>query len=220
MSNHYEDVQSSKKSMLWKYFLYNKVEQKSKCNVCKCILKAGGGSTKNLLDHLKKKHQILPKKPADGDETQNGGATAPKVGRIQKYFGKRESLGEYLCHLICVDGLNFNQISTSERLRAAFKADGYNVPKSAHTLTDIFFAEFERLKAIAITEIEELKMGGYRFTISLDESTSVRNRRYLNNIYLHSKDKFQSLGMVSRIHGSMNSEKAVQRVQKIKTFRV
>ena len=95
MSNYYEYLQYRVLTNTWYYMLYNKVEQKGKCNVCKCILKAGGCSTKYLLGHLKRNHQIILKKPADGDETENGGATAPKVSRIQKYFGKRESLGEY-----------------------------------------------------------------------------------------------------------------------------
>ena len=62
----FENVEKSKKSFVWKYFRLNKAEQKGKCSLCSRILKATGGSTKNLLDHLKNKHDIASnsKRPA------------------------------------------------------------------------------------------------------------------------------------------------------------
>ena len=207
----FEDVGNSKKSFVWQYFRLNKMEQKGKCNLCSRVLKATGGSTKNLLDHLKNKHEITSKRPAAFNDDNNE-ATPTKICRIDTFFKKKESLGECLCHLICVEGLNFNQIATSERLRAAFKAKGYDFPKSAHTLTNIFFEEVNRVKAIVKNEIAVLKRNSKRFTITLDESTSIRNRRYLN-INLHCKDQFYSLGMI-RILGSMPAEKAIELVRK------
>ena len=50
-----------------------------------------------------------------------------------------------------------------------------------------------------------------RFCINLDESTSLRNRRYMN-LNVHNATNFQSLGLV-RINGSMNTEKAIQFVR-------
>ena len=58
----------------------------------------------------------------------------------------------------------------------------------------------------------DLLRKGTRFSISLDEYTSSRNRR-LMNINLHTKEKFWNLGM-QRIKGSMPAQKVVELVYK------
>ena len=52
---------------------------------------------------------------------------------------------------------------------------------------------------------------GARFSISFDESTTARNRRYVN-INLHNENDFHSLGMV-RVEGIMSAERAVDLVK-------
>ena len=60
-------------------------------------------------------------------------------------------------------------------------------------------------------KVNTAKKNEDRFSISFDESTSVRNRRYMN-LNLHDGQSFQSLGMI-RVKGSMKSEKAIELVQ-------
>ena len=153
----FEDVQDSKKSFVRKYFWLNKAEQKSKCALCNSILKSTGGSRRSLIDHLKKEHQVAPKWSAAED--QDDALKKPKVGLIQSYFtAKKESLGQFICNLICKDGLNFNKLRTSERPQVSFKANCYSFPKSPHTLTDLFLNEFENMKCEFNDELAALKV--------------------------------------------------------------
>ena len=52
-------------------------------------------------------------------------------------------------------------------------------------------------------EFNAIKLRNARFSIIFDESTSVRNRRYIN-INVHFQGGFRSLGMI-RIQGSWNA---------------
>ena len=54
-------------------------------------------------------------------------------------------------------------------------------------------------------------MIGTRFSISVDEYTSCRNRRFMN-INLHTKDEFWKIGM-QRITGSLPAENVVELVR-------
>ena len=110
-----------------------------------------------------------------------------------------------------VDGLTFNQIANSSLISRAFKANDYSMPKSFQTIRDHFVKEFKNTLMTVSEKVNTAKKNGDRFSISFDESTSVRNRRYMN-LYLHDGQSFQSLGMI-RVKGSMKSEKAIELVQ-------
>ena len=60
-------------------------------------------------------------------------------------------------------------------------------------------------------DIRAAKEKGACFSISFDESTSVRNRRYMN-LNLYNATYFQSLGLI-RINGIISTEKAIQFVR-------
>lgn len=121
-------------------------------------------------------------------------------------------MGEIIVQLVAVDGLTFNQLAKSVVIRRALKSDGYNLPKSRATITKIFMEERAKVKENLKNKLKALKESGQRFSLSLDESTSVRNRRYMN-LNIHDKNNFYSLGMV-RITGTMNFAKAKDLVAK------
>ena len=106
-----------------------------------------------------------------------------------------------------VDGLTFNQIANSSLISRAFKADGYSMPKSPQTICDHFVKEFKNTLMIVSEKVNTAKKNGDRFSISFDESTSVRNRRYMN-LYLHDGQNFQSLGMI-RVKSSMKKQSSL-----------
>ena len=60
-------------------------------------------------------------------------------------------------------------------------------------------------------DIRAAKEKGACFSISVDESTSVRNRRYMN-LNLHNATYFQSLGLI-RINDIISTEKAIHFVR-------
>ena len=113
--------------------------------------------------------------------------------------------------LTAIDGLTFNQIATSERLRRAFKADGYDLPRSHKKVRDLVMKQKEDIVKTIRGELNAIKLRDGRFSIIFDESTSMRNRRYMNiNVYF--QGGFRSLGLVC-IQGSLNAAKAIKLVQ-------
>ena len=61
-----------------------------------------------------------------------------KMQKVDSLFKSEEqSLGELVSQLTAIDGLTFNQIATSERLRRAFKADGYDLPRLHKKIRDL-----------------------------------------------------------------------------------
>ena len=113
--------------------------------------------------------------------------------------------------LTAIDGLTFNQIATSERLHRAFKADGYDLPGSHKKVRDLVMKQKEDIVKTIRGELNAIKLRDGRFSITFDESTSMRNRRYVN-INVHFQGGFRSLGLV-RIQGSLNAAKAIKLVE-------
>ena len=96
-------------------------------------------------------------------------------------------------------------------IKCAFKADGYDIPISRDCSKVLFIKQLEEVKIKTKNKISEIKLYEERFSIGIDESTSSRNRRYLN-FKLHFKDGYQPLGMI-KIKGSMVTEKAIDLVR-------
>ena len=136
----FEDVGLSRKSKVWQNFTYCKTTEKAKCKFCQAILKAAGSSMKGLITHLKLQHKIAIKlnriKVAKIDEAKL------KNRKVDYLFeSKKQSLGELVSQLTAIDGLTFNQIATSERLRRAFKADEYDLPRSHKKVRDLLMKQ-------------------------------------------------------------------------------
>ena len=73
-------------------------------------------------------------------------------------------------------------------------------------------SQFETIKDKLKSEITEAKKPGIRLSITNDESTSTRNRRFMN-INCHFEKIYKSLGM-ARVHGSLPGEKCAELVMK------
>ena len=106
---------------------------------------------------------------------------------------------------------NCSKIVKIELTRRAFNSDGVDIPISRQGFRNQFMREYKLTSESIVNDIAAAKEKGAHFSISFDESTSVRNRRYMN-INLHNATDFQSLGLI-RINGSMNTEKATQFVR-------
>ena len=88
---------------------------------------------------------------------------------------------------------------------------GYDLPKSNGQIKKLFMAEYDKIKSKTISKFKLLKVAN-KFSISFDETTSIRNRRYLS-INVHQPIDFQSLGLV-RIVGSVDSKQLIELVTK------
>lgn len=224
---------------VWFYFLRDSTGQIAKCQKCDKELKTAGGSTKGLHVHLHTKHDIdlLKRKPATDAESGESSASlknssssssAPCDDQINPTTNKRcrvkisgyfvpqndKSLGATLARMIALDGLSFNIFCTSQDLRDAVRASGHhNLPTSPTGIQMLVMRYASSLRAQVTAEIKEERKAGQKFSLTFDEWSSLRNRRYMN-INVHTKEgKFWSLGL-TRVEGTMPAKKCIELVSK------
>jgi hypothetical protein len=191
----------------------------AKCLSCSKVLKAFGGSTNSIRSHLKSHKVVLNKRKATDVEPQCSKAKVNKQ-KITNYFPKKIdcSLEAIISRLIAKDGLPYSKICTSFDLRMLLDdKDIKNVPKSPNKVRNIVFGYADKMRQAIITDISNRLKEGEVFSATMDEWTSVRNRRYMN-INIHASTEYWNLGLI-RVKGSMPAEKCVDLIgEKLKQF--
>ena len=149
---------------------------------------------------------------------QESAKVEQKVGKIDHFFmTQKDSLAVVLSELVAIDVLPTRILAKSQRLRAALGAQGYHLPKDAKSIKAIIMKHCLEVKDIYKKQFQEMKKDKICFSITLDEYTSSRIRRFIN-INVHVKNRHWNLGMV-RIFGSIPADKAVTIVrEKLKEF--
>lgn len=229
MPNINSDFIKFKNTGVWNYFLREKVDgcfvDRAKCSKCPKlkILKCTGGSTKGLHDHLKLVHNINIQNGADESSFNQTESQTSKVspvppkrfkGAIDDFFvnQKNISLADQLSQMTSCDGLPFRVFTTSQCIRKGLEAQGFsNIPKSPSTIKKIVIEHGKAIKKEIKNEIAMEIRNGKRLSITFDEWTSNRNRRYLN-INIQSQNKIWNLGMV-RLRGTMPAEKLIPLIE-------
>ena len=165
---------------------------------------------KGLITHLKPQHKIAVK--SSRVEVAKIDEPKFKMRKVDSFSkSEKQSFGELVSQLTAIDGFTFNQIATSERLPRTFKADEYDLPRSHKKVRDLLMKQREDIVKTIRGELNAIKLRDGRFSITFDESTSMRNRRYMN-INVHFQGGFRSRGMI-RIQGSLNAAKAIKLVE-------
>lgn len=156
------------------------------------MIKSAGGSTHGLHVHLQTQHKInLFKRKADDDTGTTDSTvqcsrakTSSSVGlrMMMKYVtsGKKEEQTMAIARMTACDGLSFCIFATSSDLRRALLALAYQVPKSENSVKKLVMEHGKTVRASAVSELAQRKIDGRRFSVTLDEWTSTRNRRYMN----------------------------------------
>ena len=115
------------------------------------------------------------------------------------------------------DGLPFSIFITSQDLRKSLMALGLTLPKLVTSIREQVMKYGLHLTEMNKQELFLKKSKGDKFSLTLDEWTSVRNRRYLN-LNIHGVGYFWNLGLV-RIQGSFSAEKCIEIIaSKLKEF--
>ena len=92
---------------------------------------------------------------------------------------------ERVCRMVAKDGMPFYKFVSSTDLRELFKAEGHELPTSATSIQTMVMSYGSSIQKKTIIELDELKKLEKRFSITLDEWSSLRNHRYLNvNLHL------------------------------------
>ena len=216
------------KESVWHYFLREISGQSAKCKLCvgDKILKTGGGSTKSLHDHLKSAHNTNLRKrntdssnpvsqefrPSTSDGSQSAAKTSSKKPKvIPDYFSNSndDSLPATLSRLTARDCLPFSVFCTSPDMRNLLQAKGFtNVPKNRNKIRELVLNYAKDIRRGLRSEIQKRKEEGRKFSLTFDEWTSARKRRYMN-VNLHDEGAFWSLGLI-RVEGSMPAERCIE----------
>lgn len=207
---------------MWLYF-EKQSSDNAKCTKCGDVLSCKGSSTSGLTRHLQKKHSItLPSKQkqvAAADDSESAPSSTKKQKKSEAEgassssstasqqqilkFAKRQSLAEIVSRLVALDGFTVHGVTNSAFIKESLKARGYTLPNHNTSVMNLVHTFYETAREQTKAEIEKLKE--VKFSATLDEWTSLKNRRYLN-VNLHSIDgKFFNLGLI-RIKKSCPAE--------------
>ena len=214
---------SSHKSFAWQYFVKSNEEESAKCSKCKKKILCKGWSTSGLVRHLKNIHNIKSsdiveselcqhpetsglKRSLSSNEPSTSSGMHSKQQKITYFIKKQQTREEMVANLVAVDRLSVNTITRSDFIRQSFLDKGFQLPKSPSAVMDLVYKQFELVTEDIRSEIQREIKNGKKFSVTLDEYSSLRNKRYLNVNVHSSNGKFWNLGMIG-ISGKMISEK-------------
>ena len=193
---------------VWEYFQKTSgSEESARCKVCQVVIKCKGSSTSGLIRHLRSKHNIITTKKSVGQ-------SQPSMRRqktIDTMFSSKKSVQEVIAKMADVDGIPFHVIENSEFIRKSLATQGLKLTYHhgcAREKTSLFCVEAKsKIKAT----FAERKKNGEKFCLSLDEYTSISNKRYLN-INVHGENaSVWNLSLV-RIHHALPAETLLELV--------
>jgi hypothetical protein len=177
-------VKSKGSSAAWKNFLRHVTEPLAKCITCGKELSLSGGSTGGLIKHYNAMHSAKTNNPPPAKISKLQDSSEPLANSIQtsmtafvKTMYNREEL---IARLAAQDRISFNMLATSNRFRYLFQGRTFKLPQSHSTVRRIVMEEGVRVKEELKAEIALIKANDRKFSITLDEWTSTRNRRYMN----------------------------------------
>ncbi|XP_065659760.1 uncharacterized protein LOC136083825 [Hydra vulgaris] len=194
------DLRFGKMSDAWKHYTLNKGKTVT-CKICGNTSQYTS-STTGMWYHLDKKHGI--KKETQENMTPKA-ASQSKRPKISTFFQK-QSIEEAISRLTALDGFSFNAIVNSSFIRSAMSEKGYDFPKNHKQAIQSVKKFATGVRNDFKNTFNSLVTMGKRFSITLDEYTSLKNRRYMN-INIPQNNYHWNLGL-TRISGSLPAEKA------------
>ena len=157
---------------------------------------------------LKRKTVDVTADTAESSSSQSSEASAAvqrsrMSGPMNKYVRRENTLQSTIARMTACDGIPFRTFMTSVELRKCLMARGFrNLPTSSETVKQMVMDEGCSVRSLVINELARKKRGGQRFSLTLDEWTTGRNRRYMN-INVHEKGgAFWSLGLIRVINAN------------------
>ena len=205
-----EWIQCSGKSSVWLNFLKHKDNPQVKCKFC-CKIFSEKTSTTVLHYHLQNVHKVK--------DDQGCSASSKNLKQMQiADFRKKDPIEMVVSRLAAVDCLSFNVIASSKDIQSGLIAQGYKPPKTRQAVKDMVIQFACNVQNEVKEEIQKLIQKGSRFSITSDEYTSLRARRYMAVTVHKGDDAPIGLGMV-RIKGSMPAEVGLQLLKmRLETF--
>lgn len=207
-----------KKSTVWNYFLQNAKDcNRLKCKKCSAIF-TNQRATTSYRYHLQHVHgiDITFSQSEPKENTERSKSIQPSIAKFCK--PKEPTEKEILADLAAIDRISFATLAKSKQLHHGWNKQGLQMPTSPTGVRNVVVGYAKEKKQTLTQVLTALSQQNVRFSLSLDEYTSIKNRRYMN-INVHSDSgRFYGLGVV-RIHGSLKAEDVYECVQsRVKEF--
>lgn len=186
-------------SGVWKYLKKLPNKESVQCSICPKILSYKGSSTSVLLKHLDKVHKIkiekqkitgekeVPSTSSSQPESEKSSSPVPKRTRITNFFRPCTKVSEIVARLVAQDGISIRAVTRSKFIREAFHDRQLTLPKSEGRTMELVLEYYKQQESIMVEKLQTIINSDRRFSLTLDEWTSLKNRRYLN-VNLHSDD--------------------------------
>lgn len=198
---------------IWNFFLRNAKGSSSKCTLCSAILNTKGGSTGSLHNHLHTHRDVSAVDIfLDSKSTQKDGNAEP-VNKLSEYFSEKESFACIISRMACLEHTPFSRFSKSKDIRSYFLSQGYKLTHSGTQIRETIINYANEKRKSMGTNIQELVAKGDLLSLTMDEWTSVSQRRYAN-VNVHVSNQTMSLGLW-RCYGSMPAAKCKDILEKV-----
>ncbi|CAG5012066.1 unnamed protein product [Parnassius apollo] len=94
------------------------------------------------------------------------------------------------------DGLSFNVLASSQEIKKGLAARKFEkIPSSPNTVRSMVFQYERKFREELIAKLNKRKAERERFSVTLDEWTLNRNRRYMN-VNIHAGSEVYNLGLI------------------------
>lgn len=112
--------------------------------------------------------------------------------KVENFFKPKVQLPD-IVESLAIDGVAYRVICRNEFIRNSVSKEGFKLPASERGISDIVQIQAEKKKAELITLLSQKRKEKVKFSLGVDEYTTVRNRRYFS-INLHDgAEKVESL---------------------------
>ena len=125
---------------------------------------------------------------------------------------KKESLQGIVSQLAAVDGFSIHSITKSKFICESLSAKGLRLPFWDSDIMNLIHCEYNDIQKQIKTETEIKLKGNSCFSVTIDEYTSVRCRKYMN-INIHCQNNVINLGLI-RMRDSCGAENIFQLLEK------
>jgi hypothetical protein len=180
-------------STVWNYFT-KQSDEISVCGKCAKTLCCKGSSTTSMINHLKLKHNINILKTNHKESTVPVVKSTNSATSILKYI-KRQKLNEIVARLFAEDGFTVNGITRSSFIRQSLSQRGFSLPANPTGVMNLVLSYSKEIQTEIKSCLSDAKKSGARFSLTLDEWSSLANKRYFN-VNIHSQSLFFNLGLI------------------------
>lgn len=193
-------------SLVWKYADKRKnpntKETEAVCKRCGDLIKCSGGSTSSIRSHLKNKHGI----DINSNHCADNEASLPvKKNKTILDYTEKQTLKE-IVSCLAIDGISIRAITRNKYIRDSIHRDGFHLPANESDVMKLLHEDYEDKKNKMIIEIKGKIEQETKFSMSIDEYTTIRGRRYFGiNLHEGGSNKIFKTGIV-RIFESCPAE--------------